>query len=184
MIFPRWFKSEAPRAEVRGVYDAIVAQARQPALYATLGVPDTVSGRFDMIVLHAFPVLERLRQGGEPAAAFAQNLTDELFFDMDRSLREMGVGDLSVGGKVRRMAEVFHGRLKAYKAAREGEEGAFAAALARNVYAGEDKAGNAEKLAAYAVAAARAVAALTPEDIMTGHVDFGGAERLLEVERA
>ena len=184
MIFRRWFKSEAPQAEVRGVYDAIVAQARQPAFYAALCVPDTVSGRFDMIVLHAFLVLERLRQGGEPAAGFAQALTDEMFLDMDRSLREMGVGDLSVAGKVRRMAEVFHGRLKAYTAAREDGDGAFAAALERNVYAGEDKAGNAERLAAYAETAARALAAVTPRDIVMGHVDFGAAEHLLEVERA
>jgi len=184
MIFRRWFKSDAHRAEVRGVYDAIVAQARQPALYASLVVPDTVSGRFDMIVLHAFLVLERLRQAGEPAASFAQALTDEIFLDMDRSLREMGVGDLSVAPKLRRMAEVFHGRLKAYRAAGQGGDGAFAAALRRNVYAGEDEGGYAERLAGYAEAAGCAVAALAPEDIMGGHVDFGGAERLLEVERA
>ena len=114
---------------------------------------------------------------------FAQHLTDEMFLDMDRSLREMGVGDLSVAGKVRRMAEVFHGRLKAYRAASEGEDGAFAAALARNVYAGEDKAANAERLASYADAASVALAAASPQDIMAGHVDFGGAERVLEVER-
>jgi len=184
MIFRRWFKSDARRAEARGVYDAIVAQARQPALYASLDVPDTVSGRFDMIVLHAFVVLERLRRAGAPAAGFAQALTNEIFLDMDRSLREMGVGDLSVAPKVRRMAEVFHGRLKAYRAAAEGDATAFAAALRRNVYAGADAAGNAERLAAYARAAMRAVDDLTARDIMAGHVDFGGAERSLEVERA
>lgn len=183
MIFRRLFKSDAHRIEVRGVYDAIVAQARQPAFYAALGVPDTVSGRFDMIVLHAFLVLERLRQGGEQTVAFSQALTDELFLDMDRSLREMGVGDLSVAPKVRRMLEVFHGRLTAYRAAAEAEEGAFAAALRRNVYAGEDAAGNAGRLAIYTETAARAVDDLTAQDIMAGHLNFGAAERVLEAER-
>ncbi len=184
MIFRRWFKSEAPDAEVRGVYDAIVAQARQPALYARLAVPDTVSGRFDMIVLHAFLVLERLRAGEETAADFAQRLTDELFLDMDRSLREMGVGDLSVAGKVRRMAEVFHGRLKAYAAAWSGADGEFAAALRRNVYAGEDAGGNAERLAAYARAASRHLDGRPLDEIVAGRVDFGGAGALIAEERA
>ena len=180
MNFRQWFKSEAPHAEVRGVYDAIVAQARQPALYAILDVPDTVSGRFDMIVLHAFVVLERLRGGDAEADAFAQHLTDELFNDMDRSLREMGVGDLSVAKKVRRMAEVFHGRLKAYGEAARGSDDDFAAALRRNVYAGDDKAGHAERLAAYVKAASEALAARPVADLLAGRAHFGGCEQAID----
>ena len=99
--------------------------------YADWGVPDTLDGRFDMISLHAFLVLDRLK-GTEQA--FRQGLVDEFFADMDRSLREMGVGDLSVGKKVRKMAEVFYGRVAAYDQALAGPDGALEAAIARNVF--------------------------------------------------
>jgi cytochrome b pre-mRNA-processing protein 3 len=183
MSLRRLFKREGPSDAVRRVYDAIVAQARRPVFYAELGVPDTVSGRFDMIVLHAFLVLDRLRDGGEEARAFAQSLTDELFRDMDRSLREMGVGDLSVGKKVRRMAEVFHGRLAAYAAARSAGAGALTEALARNVYAGAEPQGAANRLAGYVLSTAAALAAAERAAIIAGRVTFPDADRLIAEER-
>ena len=99
MILRRLFGRKAN--PIAAVYDAIVASARQPRFYADLGVPDTLDGRFDMIVLHLFLVLDRMKGEDEK---FRQNLTDYFFMDMDRSLREIGVGDLSVGKKVRKMA--------------------------------------------------------------------------------
>jgi cytochrome b pre-mRNA-processing protein 3 len=116
------------------LYAAIVAAARRPKFYAELSVPDTVDGRFDMIVLHMFLVLRRLK---DETPELCQNLTDTFFKDMDRSLREMGVGDLSVGKKVRKMAEAFHGRLNAYAKALGQGDTALAESLERNVYAGE-----------------------------------------------
>jgi cytochrome b pre-mRNA-processing protein 3 len=182
MIFRQLFKAHASPAPVRRVYDAIVAQARQPVLYAGLAVPDTVSGRFDMIVLHVFLVLDRLRQGDVAAREFAQSLTDELFSDMDRSLREMGVGDLSVAKKMRRMAEVFHGRLKAYGGVRTAGADDLAAVLKRNVYAGDDAPGNAQRLAAYVAALSRALAATAVAELIAGRVDFGGAAHIIDGE--
>ena len=76
------------------LYDTIVAQSRLPAFYQAGGVPDSVDGRFDLIVLHAVLVTRRLGGAGEPGKALAQELFDLMFADMDRSLREMGVGDL------------------------------------------------------------------------------------------
>jgi cytochrome b pre-mRNA-processing protein 3 len=108
-----------------------VAAARHPGFYANWGVPDSIDGRFDMIILHGFLVLDRLK--GQ-AADFRQALVDEIFRDMDRSLREMGAGDLTVGKKVRKMAEVFYGRVAAYdQAIAEGGDG-LDAAVARNVF--------------------------------------------------
>jgi cytochrome b pre-mRNA-processing protein 3 len=129
MFLKRFFRpSTSPE---RSCYEAIVAAARHPVFYADWGVPDTLDGRFDMIALHAFLVLDRLK-GTEQA--FRQALVDELFADMDRSLREMGVGDLSVGKKVRKMAEVFYGRLAAYDQALTARPVALEAAIARNVF--------------------------------------------------
>jgi cytochrome b pre-mRNA-processing protein 3 len=135
MILKRIFaKKPEP---TRLLYEAIVAAARQPKFYLEHGVADTVDGRFDMITLHMFLVMERLRSEDTPAEGFRQQLTDDFFLDMDRSLREMGVGDLSVGKKVRKMAEVFYGRMTAYAVACAAGEGELQNALARNVYADE-----------------------------------------------
>ena len=138
------FKKSGKRAPlVRDAYEKIVAAARQPRLYADWGVPDTVEGRFDMIALHGFLALDSMAD-----KTFAQDITDELFRDMDRSLREMGAGDVTVPKKVRRMAEVFYGRAAAYRQALEsGLDHAVDAALERNVFAGG--AGNVAALREY-----------------------------------
>ncbi len=125
-----------PEAE-QVLYEAIVAAARQPRFYENLGVPDTVDGRFDMIALNMFLILDRLKT--DAPESFRQRLVDVFFRDMDRSLREMGVGDLSVGKKVRKMAEAFYGRLLAYQKAAETGRDAMADALARNIYTDGDK---------------------------------------------
>lgn len=132
MFLKRLFASRETAAE--RLYRSIVAAARQPKFYLDHGVPDTVDGRFDMISLHMFLVLERLRAEGEGAATLRQDLTDAFFKDMDRSLREMGVGDLSVGKKVRKMAEAFYGRLVAYTQAMGEPDPALQSALARNIF--------------------------------------------------
>ena len=113
------------------LYEAIVAGARQEKFYTAMEVPDTIDGRFDMIVLHMFLVVDRLRS---EAAGMSQQLTDIFFKDLDRTLREMGIGDLSVAKKIRPMAEAFAGRVKAY--AKASEEGVLIEALQRNVYGG------------------------------------------------
>jgi cytochrome b pre-mRNA-processing protein 3 len=123
-----------PDAATR-LYGAIVAAARQEKFYSEMGVPDTLDGRFDMIVLHIFLVLDRLRGGNDK---FRQQLTDVFFADLDRTLREMGVGDLSVSKKIRPMAEAFAGRIKAYAMAEEQGDAEVLQALQRNVYSGEN----------------------------------------------
>ena len=167
------FKRKASRNSVRAVYGAIVAAARHEKPYADWGVPDSVDGRYDMIILHTVLVLERLSTGGEPAQLFAQGLTDEVFADMDRSLREMGVGDISVGKKVRRMAEVFYGRAQAYRPLLQaGDQAGLAAALGRNVFAGVETGEGAEHLAAYALTTLVHLQERPIEPILSGQVEF------------
>src|SRR5262249_17242205 len=136
-------------------------------------VPDTVDGRYDMIVLHAVLVLERLGEEDKSARDFAQGLTDEVFADMDRSLREMGVGDLSVGKKVRRMAEVFYGRAGAYEGPLRAEnEGELAESLYRNVFAGGGDRGGSGHLAAYALHIRRHLHERPIGPILLGEIDL------------
>jgi cytochrome b pre-mRNA-processing protein 3 len=119
------------------LYGGAVAAAREPYLYESLGVPDTLDGRFDLVSLYAFLLIERLRGLPEPGPALAQAVFDAMFSDMDMNLRELGVGDLSVGKRVRAMWEAFHGRASAYTAAMQAaDRPALGAALARNVWRG------------------------------------------------
>ncbi len=132
-------------------------------------MPDTVDGRFDMIILHAFAVLDRLK-GEEPE--FRQALVDELFRDMDRSLREMGVGDLSVGKKVRKMAEVFYGRIAAYDKALAESREALDAAIARNIFPDGAPPGAPQKLADYLLDQRRVLSVQGTAAIAAGTVRF------------
>lgn len=117
------------------LYAAIVAAARQERFYAEWQVPDNLDGRFDMLVLHMFLTLDRLRHFGAESNVLRQALTDRFFAEMDAALREVGVGDISVGKKVRKMAEAFFGRVAAYTQGMDQGETALGEALARNVYA-------------------------------------------------
>lgn len=167
MILKQFFRKPAPAA--REAYGAIVAAARHPLFYVAWGVPDTVDGRFDMITLHTFLVLDRLKG---TAGAFRQELVDELFRDMDRSLREMGVGDLSVGKKVRKIAEVFYGRLAAYDKVLAGGHEEITEAIARNVFADGPAGAGSARLAEYLVESRILLAAQAEGDIAAGRITF------------
>ncbi len=167
MILKRLFQRSANPE--RRCYEAIVAAARRPVFYAEWGVADTLDGRFDMIALHAYLILDRLK-GEEPR--FRQDLVDEFFRDMDRSLREMGVGDISVGKKVRKMAEVFYGRVAAYDKAMAEPDALLAPALARNVFPDGGAGTGAELLAAYMLAQRSHLASQEPREIAAGTVRF------------
>ena len=121
--------------EAAGIaYQRIVDQARQPVFFTERGVPDTLDGRFELICLHAFLYLHRLKSERPQASRFCQCFFDRMFADFDRSLREMGVGDLSVGKHVKRMAQAFYGRVLSYEAGLAGDDTVLAAALARNIF--------------------------------------------------
>jgi len=117
------------------LYAAAVAQARQPAFYTALGVPDTLDGRFDALALHAALVIDRLRC--EPdGEAMAQAFFDAMFRHLDLTLREIGVQDLGVGRRIKIMAEGLHGRALAYREALAGGPTRLSDVLRRNAYGG------------------------------------------------
>jgi cytochrome b pre-mRNA-processing protein 3 len=127
------FRGSPEKLAGRRLYGAAVAQARQSAFYAACGVPDTPTGRFDLIVLHAFLLLRRLKAEPE-ARPLAQAFCDAVVEDVDRNLREMGIGDLSVGKKVKKLMQGFYGRLQAYETALAADDGVLVSALKRNIY--------------------------------------------------
>lgn len=132
-LIERWRSGREQRQRADRLYVFAVGQARRQGLYADCGVPDTPDGRFDMISLQVFLLLRRLR-GLEAAGDLPQRLVEVMVDDMDRSLREMGVGDLAVGPRVKKLMEHFNGRVAAYDAGLGGSEEALEAALRRNAY--------------------------------------------------
>ncbi len=170
MALLNWFRRRPYELAGFRLYGAAVAAARAPGFYRDLAVPDTLDGRFDLVGLHVFLVIRRLRALPSPGAEMAQAVFDAMFGDMDVNLREMGVGDLSVGKRVRAMWEAFHGRARAYETALDaGDEGALAASLARNVWRGSAPPGAAARLARAVLANARHLDGLDPRG---GEVDF------------
>lgn len=121
-------------AQAHEAYVMLVSQARKPMFYRDWQVPDSIDGRFDMIVLHMYLVLARCQEEERDAraAAFARTLSETFFSDMDRSLREMGASDTGVGKRVKNMAQAFYGRMKAYEYATTTVE--LQEALRRNVW--------------------------------------------------
>jgi len=173
-LFQRFRHRDDPRANIRRLYGAIVAQARRSEFYAEYRVPDTIAGRFDMIVLHVYLVFRRLAAATDSARAIGQEMFDLFIEDMDASLREFGIGDLSVPRKMRAMAEGFYGRAGAYDAALGAEgEAELAAALQRNVYAGDAVAlAEAARLARYVRRVEQALAAAEVERIECAAISF------------
>lgn len=138
----RWFGRSETRDRARQLYTQVVDQSRQPAFYRDLGVPDTIDGRFEMIVLHMVMMLRALRRDGDDGIELGQLVFDVMMDDMDSSLREMGVGDLGVGRRVKAMAQGFYGRATAYEAALATDEDTLDQALRRNLYATAEPVGD------------------------------------------
>lgn len=155
------FRKDADGPAVRAVYRVIVEQARKPAFYGVAGVPDTAKGRFAMVALHGFLAMDRL--GREPEARnFSQDLFDLMFADMDRNLREMGVGDLGVGKKVKGLAQHFYAMAAACREGLKGGGNALDAPLRQYVYQDIEPAAGA--LAAFAAYMRASEALLAEQD--------------------
>jgi cytochrome b pre-mRNA-processing protein 3 len=163
------------RGTIEAIYGMIVTQAREPLFYRDLGVPDTVNGRFDMLVLHLWMVLRRLKsvEGGE---GLSQTLFDRFCDDMDANLREMGVGDLTVPKRMQAFGEAFYGRVAAYDLALTAGEEPLAQALCKNVLNGEGIE-KARWLALYTEAAIAALAALDEAALRSGSWKFPSPAR-------
>lgn len=161
------FRRNASEAIVERLYTQIVAAARRPVFFLPpYGIADTVDGRFEILTVHAFLVLRRLSAVPPPAADLAQDVTNRIFAGFDAALREMGVGDLTVPKRIKKMAGDFGGRNSTYAKAFDGGE-ALEAALARNVY-GQVEADGAVRLAVWMRAAETALTHASLRDFEKG----------------
>jgi cytochrome b pre-mRNA-processing protein 3 len=168
------FTSLSVREAAELAYGRVVEQARRPGFFTDCGVPDTLDGRFELICLHAFLYLHRLKREDKQGAALGQRFFDTMFADFDRSLREMGTGDLSVGREIKRMAEAFYGRIGAYEQGLAGDDAVLQPALERNLFGTAPP--TRPRLQAMACYARREAAGLNRQgaaELLEGRVSFG-----------
>jgi cytochrome b pre-mRNA-processing protein 3 len=173
VMLKRLFRPSPIREAGRALYGAAVEQSRSPVFYETLGAPDTVEGRFEIYSMHVVLLLDRLNQADEHAKEVAQALFDTYVKSLDHALREMGVGDLSVGRKMRKLGEAFYGRAKSYRAAFAAlpDGGPLRDLVSRTVYADADPA-FASQLADYVTAQRAQLAELPLDGLLEGRVGW------------
>lgn len=169
----RSFAPPVASTETDALYRTCIAAMRRPAFYEAGGVPDTMEGRFDLLLLHVWLVMRHLPSVTAPDS-LRQQLFDLMFADMDRNLREMGIGDMGIPKRMKPMLGGFYGRTRHYEealAVTDDANAKLAAALARNVYFVPEATAQAHILASYVRQADAAIAA-TRADLLQGRVTF------------
>jgi cytochrome b pre-mRNA-processing protein 3 len=162
------------RRTARELYGSIVTQARCPIFYADWGVPDTLQGRFEMVVLHISVLIGRLQHEGKPGADLGRALNEAFIADMDASMRELTFGDLAVPKEIKRAAAALFDRHSAYQAELKARQGS---ALARRLeielaYLAHLGRLNGGSLAHYMLEAADSLAAQLGADLLAGRVTW------------
>jgi cytochrome b pre-mRNA-processing protein 3 len=181
-LLKKIFSFSQEKETAHKLYIAIVAQARQEAFYRDFGVADTMDGRFDMITLHTVLVMRRMKSDVDQTRKLSQALFDFMFDDFDLNLRELGIGDMGVLSRVKKMAKAFYGRLEAYDNGLLDEDDAIlCSALQRNLYSQNEA--SEEILSAIASYMRRESARLDEVNIsqmMNGELTFGPTPQVAE----
>jgi cytochrome b pre-mRNA-processing protein 3 len=171
-MFSLFRRPDPAHAAARALFDALAAKARSPEFYTTGGVQDSMDGRFDLLVLHAFLAMEALRAAGEAGKATGTHLATITFQSLEGALRDLGIGDMGMSRRIKAMANAFYGRLSVYSDA--GDESAMGDALLRNLYRGDAAmTSHAANMADYVLAALRRLR--TPEaaaEALAGRIVF------------
>jgi len=171
-MFQSLFRQRGPKIVGRQLYDSVVERARQPLFYTDFAVSDSIEGRFELYSLHVILLLHRLKGQGPQATDTAQALFDTFISQLDHALREIGVGDLSVAKKMRKLGEAFYGRAKAYETilAAPDMEG-LPALIERTLYAEVDRPAT-ETLVSYVQRSVAALAGAPLEEVVAARLNW------------
>lgn len=171
-MFNFWRKNPL-RDQADALYEHVVAGARRPEFFLNGHVPDTVQGRLEAMTIHTLLILRRLTTCPDPGPGLAQLLTDKVFAEYDRALREIGVGDLSVGKKMKKIAASYNGSAKAYLTAMDaGDAEALAEALERNIHSPGAASRPSRLIAQAMLTSDKAMARLSVEELMAGLIPW------------
>jgi len=171
VIFRRFLEPDKSVLSARRLYDGLVVRAREPVFHREFGVPDTIDGRFDLLALHAFAVLDALKSAGPAGAKLGAELASVIFTGFDEALRELGVGDMGISRRMKALAGAFYGRLEAYGGA--DSVPALSEAIARNLYREDGMHGPEADLLAHYILVARDSLRSQAETLLQGSADFG-----------
>ncbi len=173
-MFKALFGRNSAKTDPHLLYGRVVARARATDLYERLGVPDTLDGRFEMMAMHVYLVLRRLRLDANDHKGFSQALFDTFIDDISAGLREAGVGDQTVPKRLQKMSRVFYGRVKAWDADFEAEDAAsrLNQTFKKNLYPDDNAEINLEGLVRYVIEEDARIAALSAADIIAGRSVF------------
>ncbi|NDV86932.1 hypothetical protein GTW51_09475 [Aurantimonas aggregata] len=172
-MFQRLRAGRRNREIIDAIYVDLVERARQPHLYEDAGIPDTVMGRFEALSIHVFLFLRRCRED-KALRPVAQDVVDRFIADVDRSIRELGVGDQSVPKRMRKLAGIFYERVKAYDPAMDAEPGSgrLAEALRPRAVAPDAGEGAPQRLAAYMRETGNCLEAVPAAAILAGRLEM------------
>lgn len=173
MFFGLFRNRKHNQAIVNRQYAALTAASRQPMFFLDYGVPDTVMGRFEMLSVVMILFFRRTSKSPVSGQQLAQEIVDAFFQDLDHSIRELGIGDVSVPKRMKKFAGMFYGRLESYaKALDAADEEALADALARNIHPTAQEGHEMGALATYMIEAEKVLAGIPEEAIETGALVF------------
>lgn len=165
-------RKDPAREAADALFAAAAQAARDPVYFVDWTVPDTPEGRFEVQTITVVLLLDRLGQDGAPTARLTRKVCEAMFAALDAALRELGVGDLSVGRRIRKLAEDFYGRASAYRSGlKDADPAALDAAVARNVF-GLKNAPHAPAIARRMRDTARSLAQQPSSRLRSGIVDF------------
>lgn len=173
-FFPLTPKGRASRKLAKKLYAQSVERAREPVFYESYSVPDSFTGRFEMVTLHAGLLINRVRGEGKDGELLAQSIFDDMFLNMEMACRQSGIGDLSVPKHIKRMMKAVKGRALSYEdAANLGIE-ELKAALAKNLYATVEKSSDdvLSTIAAYVMECRNGLNNQSFADIQAGQIHF------------
>lgn len=178
MIWNLFKRKKANQALVERQYAEITRGARSPIFYAEMGVPDTVMGRFEMIAIHLILYLRGNGSAGAATRGIAQDIVDAFFEDVDHSIRELGVGDVGVPKRMKKLARMFYGRVKSYGQALDaGDRAGLIEALKRNIHPeSADIAPSTQALADWMLATALSLEDVPEETLAAGKLTFSAPE--------
>lgn len=176
-MFQRLFGRERHNRTITdALYAEIVAAARQPHFYSDWDAPDTPLGRFEMLALHMFLFQHRLHDEAGASREIAQILIDDFFADVEHSLRDLGIGDMGVPKRMKKLGRMFYGRTASYADALErSDRAALAEALRRNIRPDSEAWPQADLLAGYVMQADKLLSEQSSEAILAGTIRFPAA---------
>ncbi len=178
-------KAKANEAITIALYETIVAAARQPYFYSHLDVPDSPLGRYEMLSLHIFLFIRRIKGRSDALKSIGQEVTDEFFRDVDHSLRELGIGDSGVPKRMKKLARMFYGRVESYdKALENNNQTELATALARNIRPDNADWTGGVALAKYIEQVVLLLEAQSDDVLARGNLVFPDAETTLSGQKA